>query len=219
MRQYNISNITKEAKGKCHYSTSRFRARVPGHLHWPELQICYCIQIEWFKDICNYPVHNFKPFFVTPLPLGGPKIWPKGSFWHVSILSPREKSKQNQSKNVISDDITSFRQLVSIPVDAQKKSTQYSNSKLSKNGVKIKFSAHRFFRLFFSQSWMSGHLFFQSSLCFNIKHFFFYQSMDNNLKNICLHFHVIELILSWEIAYFLERINLRTPLKLFLTHT
>ena len=198
------------------------------HALGPEFLLIY--MGSSFRYVIAYGLNDSKTFVTTqciisnhflwpPLSLGGPKIWSKGSFLHVSILSPREKSKQNQSKNVISNDITSFRQLVPIPVDAQKKSTQYSNSKLSKNGVKIKFSAHRFFRLFFSQSWMSGHLFFQSSLCFNIKHFFFYQSMDNNLKNICLHFHVIELILSWEIAYFLERINSRTPLKLFLTHT
>ena len=72
----------------------------------------------------------------------------KGSFWHVSILSPGEKSKQNQSKNVSSYDIMSFLQLVPNPQDTQKKSTQYRNNKLSKNGVEIKFPAHRFFSFF-----------------------------------------------------------------------
>ena len=72
-----------------------------------------------------------------PLPLGGQKIWSKGSFWYVSNLSPEERSKQNQSKNVLSYDFTSFHQLVLIPQDTQKNWTQYSINKLSKNGLKI----------------------------------------------------------------------------------
>ena len=87
-------------------------------------------------------------FLWPPVHLGGLKIRSKGSFWHVSILSPGEKSKQNQSKNVSSYDIMSFLQLVPNPQDTQKKSTQYRNNKLSKNGVEIKFPAHRFFSFF-----------------------------------------------------------------------
>ena len=99
-----------------------------------------------FRYIIIYKLNGSKTFITTQctisnhflwpsLPLGGPKIWSKGSFWHVSILSPREKSKQNQSKNVISYDTMSLHGLVPIPVDAQKNSTHYSNKKLSKNGV------------------------------------------------------------------------------------
>ena len=35
--------------------------------------------------------------------------------------------------------------------------------------------------------------------------------MDNNLKDISLHFHVIGLILCREMVLFLERISSRTP--------
>ena len=82
-------------------------------------------------------MHNFKPFFVTlpTLPtLGGPKIQSKGYFWHVSILSPVEKSKQDQSKNVLSYEIMSFPRPVSIQQDTQKNLTHYANDKLPKNG-------------------------------------------------------------------------------------
>ena len=87
-------------------------------------------------------------FLWPSLPLEGLKICSKSSFWRVSILSPVRNSKQNQSKNVASYDIMSFYQLVSIPQDTQKNSTQYSFHKLSKNGIKIKFTPSRFFYFF-----------------------------------------------------------------------
>ena len=79
-------------------------------------------------------MHNFKPFFVTLPTLGGPKIQSKGYFWHVSILSPVEKSKQDQSKNVLSYEIMSFPRPVSIQQHTQKNLTHYANDKLPKNG-------------------------------------------------------------------------------------
>ena len=87
-------------------------------------------------------------FLWPSLPLGGLKIWSKGSFWLVSILSPVENSKQNKSKNVLSYDIMSFHWPLSIPQYTQKISTHYSNNKLSKNGIKIKFSPPWFFCFF-----------------------------------------------------------------------
>ena len=132
-------------------------------------------------------------FLWPPLPLGGPKTWSKGSFWHISILSPGEKSKQNQSKNVLSYDIMRFPQLVPIPLDTQKKSTHYWNSKLSKNGMKIKFTAHRFFRFFFSQSWMSWHLFFQSYFASILSIF----SFTNRWTTTWRTFASIFMLLGW----------------------
>ena len=87
-------------------------------------------------------------FLWPSLPLEGLKICSKSSFWRVSILSPVRNSKQNQSKNVASYDIMSVYQLVSIPQDIQKNSTHYSINKLSKNGIKIKFTPSRFFYFF-----------------------------------------------------------------------
>ena len=87
-------------------------------------------------------------FLWPSLPLEGLKICSEGSFWRVSILSPIRNSKQNQSKNVASYDIMSVYQLVSIPQDTQKNSTHYSINKLSKNGIKIKFTPSRFFYFF-----------------------------------------------------------------------
>ena len=57
--------------GKCHGSTACLRARLSANLRWPKLQIQHYKRIKWFKDIHNYPVYNFKPFFVTlPTPRG-----------------------------------------------------------------------------------------------------------------------------------------------------
>ena len=75
------------------------------------------------------------PFLWPSLPLGGPKIQSKGYFWHVSILSPVEKSKQNQSKNVLSYEIMSVPRPLSIPQDTQKNLTHYANNELPKNGI------------------------------------------------------------------------------------
>ena len=50
-------------------------------------------------------------------------------------------------------------------------------------------------------------IFFKLIFCLNMKHIFSYYSMKNNLRDISLHFHVIRLILSGEIVFFLERIN------------
>ena len=87
-------------------------------------------------------------FLWPPVRLGGLKIRSKGPFWHVSILSPGKKSKQNQSKNVSSYDIMSFHRLVPNPQDTQKNSTHYWNNKLSKNSMETYFFAHRFFCFF-----------------------------------------------------------------------
>ena len=46
-------------------------------------------------------------FLWSSLPLGSLKIWSKSFFWLVSILSPVENSKQNQSRNVFSYDFSS----------------------------------------------------------------------------------------------------------------
>ena len=116
----------------------------------------------------------------------------------------------------------SFHWPLSIPQYTQKISTHYSNKRLSKNGVNIKFSPPRFFFFFlpfFSQSWTLWQLFFLNSFCLNIKHIFFCHSMDNYLRDIPLHFRVNGWILSREIRFFLERINLQSPSNLFLTHT
>ena len=110
-------------------------------------------------------------FLWPSLPLGGPKIQSKGYFWHVSILSPVEKSKQNQSKNDLSYAIMSFYQAVSIPQGTQKNSTHYANNKLPKNGIQFKFTTPQFFLLFFSRPWILWYLFVLTSLFFNIKHF------------------------------------------------
>ena len=75
------------------------------------------------------------PFLWPSLPLGGPKIQSKGYFWYVSILSPVEKSKQNQSKNVLSYEIMSVPRPLSIPQDTQKNLTHYANNELPKNGI------------------------------------------------------------------------------------
>ena len=88
------------------------------------------------------------PFLWPFLPLGGPKIQSKGYFWYVSILSPVEKSKQNQSKNDLSYAIMSFYQAVSIPQGTQKNSTHYTNKKLPKIGIQIKFTTPHFFCFF-----------------------------------------------------------------------
>ena len=112
-----------------------------------------------FRYIIIYELNGSKTFITTQctisnhflwpsLPLGGLKIWSKGSFWLVSILSPVENSKQNKSKNVLSYDIMSFHWPLSIPQYTQKISTHYSNNNLSKNGIKIKFSPPRFFCFF-----------------------------------------------------------------------
>ena len=88
------------------------------------------------------------PFLWPFLPLGGPKIQSKGYFWYVSILSPVEKSKQNQSKNVLSYEIMSFPRPVSIQQHTQKNLTHYANNKLPKNGKYIRFTPSRFFCFF-----------------------------------------------------------------------
>ena len=112
------------------------------------LQIHHCKRIEWFKDIHNYPVHNFKPFSVTlPTPRGSKNLI-KGLFLACLHSVSSRKNKQNQSKNVLSYDIISFHRPVSIPQDTQKNSTHYSINKLSKNGIKIKFTPSRFFYFF-----------------------------------------------------------------------
>ena len=87
-------------------------------------------------------------FLWPSLPLEGLKIWSKGSFWPVSILSPVENSKQIKSKNVLSYDIMSFHGPLSIPHYTQKNSTHHSNNKSSKYGVNIKFSLPQFFCFF-----------------------------------------------------------------------
>ena len=61
-----------------------------------------------------------------------------------------EKSKQNQSKNVLSYAIMSFQQAVSIPQGTQKNSTHYANNKLPKNVTQFKFTTPQFFFAFFS---------------------------------------------------------------------
>ena len=62
--------------GKCHGSTACLRARLSANLRWPKLQIQHYKRIKWFKDIHNYPVYNFKPFFVTlPTPRGSKNLF------------------------------------------------------------------------------------------------------------------------------------------------
>ena len=89
-----------------------------------------------FRYIFIFELNGSKTFITTQctisnhflwpsLPLGGLKIWSKGSFWLVSILSPVENSKQNKSKNVLSYDIMSFHWPLSIPQYTQKISTHY----------------------------------------------------------------------------------------------
>ena len=112
----------------------------------------------------------------------------------------------------------SFYQAVSIPQGTQKNSTHYANKKLPKIGIQIKFTTPHFF-CFFSLDPEYYDIHFLTPLFFNIKHFFLCHSMDNYLKDISLHFHVVGLILRGEIAFFLERINSRTPPNLNLTHT
>ena len=164
-------------------------------------------------------MHNFKPFFVSLPTSRGSEIWSKGSLWLVFILSPVEKSKQNQSKNDLSYAIMSFYQAVSIPQGTQKNWTHYTNKKLPKIGIQIKFTTSHFFCFFSLDPEYYDIYFFLIPLFFNTKHFLFFHSLGNYLKDISLHFHVVGLILRGEIAFFLERINSRTPPNLILTHT
>ena len=130
---------------------------VPQHAGGPDFLPIYVSPS--FRYIIIFELNGSKTFITTPctisnhflwpsLLLGGLKIWSKGSFWLVSILSPVENSKQIKSKNVLSYDIMSFHWHLSIPQYTQKISTHYSNNKLSKNGVNIKFPLPRFFCFF-----------------------------------------------------------------------
>ena len=130
---------------------------VPQHAVGPDFQPIYVSPS--FRYIIIFELNGSKTFITTQctisnhflwpsLLLGGLKIWSKGSFWLVSILSPVENSKQIKSKNVLSYDIMSFHRPLAFPQYTQKISTHYSNNKLSKNGVNIKFSLPRFFCFF-----------------------------------------------------------------------
>ena len=130
---------------------------VPQHAGGPDFLPIYVSPS--FRYIIIFELNGSKTFITTQctisnhflwpsLLLGGLKIWSKGSFWLVSILSPVENSKQIKSKNVLSYDIMSFHWPLSIPQYTQKISTHYSNKRLSKNGVNIKFSLPRFFCFF-----------------------------------------------------------------------
>ena len=164
-------------------------------------------------------MHNFKSFSVTPPTPRGSKNLVKGLF--LACLHSVSKRKK-QAKPIKKCHIIWYYEFTwtsTNPSGCTKKFNSLLKQKVIKKWCINQIYRSSIFSPFFSQSWMSWHLFFLSLLYFNIKHFFFYQSMDNNFKDICLHFHIIGLILSWEMACFLERINSRTPLKLFLTHT
>ena len=164
-------------------------------------------------------MHNFKPFFVTLPTLRGSKNLVKELFLACLHSVSSRKQQAKPIKKCLFLWFFEFSSTSSSPIGYTKKINLVSKLKVTKNWHIIQIYPCSIFLLFFSQGWISWYLFFLTSFFLNIKHFFFCHSMDNYLRDIPLHFHVIGLILSREIKIFLERINSRTPPNLFLTHT
>ena len=164
-------------------------------------------------------MHNFKPFFVTLPTLRGSKNLVKELFLACLHSVSSRKQQAKPIKKCLFLWFYEFSSTSSSPIGYTKNFNSLLKQRVIKKWCKYQIFPSSIFLLFFSQSWTLWYLFLFNSFCFNIKHFFFYHSMDNNLRDISLHFHVIRLILSREIQIFLERINSRTPPNLFLTHT
>ena len=164
-------------------------------------------------------MHNFKPFFVTlPTPRGS-KNSIKGLFLAcLHSVSSRKKQAKPIKKCLVIWNYECSPTSIN-PTGYTKKFNSLRKQWVTKKWYITQIYPFSIFLLFFSQCWLSWYLFFKTSFVLNIKHFFFCHSLDNYLKGIPLHFHVTGLILSREIAFFLKRINSRTPPNFFLTLT